>query len=72
MFTSKTTMDKWTRHHNANGNEVSKLLGAPFGLYLTSSDFYSCLHEKINKKLSHWCSIIINAIGRGIIVNNVL
>lgn len=71
MFIFKIIMDKWIRYYNANGNEVSKLLGVLFGLYLILSDFYLCLHEKINKKLSYWCLIIINVIGRGIIVNNV-
>lgn len=52
--------------------KVRKLLEALFGMSLTSKDFDSFLKVKINKKLKHWCPIMIDAIKRGIIINNVL
>lgn len=39
--------------------EVRKLLEALFGMSLTSKDFDSFLKVKINKKLKHWCPIMI-------------
>jgi len=51
---------------------ISKLLGIPFGLVLTTSDVDKFLKEKITKKLQYWCTTRINSMGRGVIVNIVL
>jgi hypothetical protein len=56
----------------AEPNSVSKLLGAPFGLSLSTDDVNSFLFVRLCKKLSYWVTVHINPIGRGVIVNSVL
>jgi hypothetical protein len=56
----------------ANEDDVSKLLGAPFRLSLTSGDVNEFLIERIKKKLTHWTAVRANLTGRAVIVNNVL
>jgi exonuclease III len=56
----------------ARGDEVSKLLGTPFGMTLTSADVDKFLLERINKKLDYWCKVRNNSMGRVVIVNSVL
>jgi hypothetical protein len=56
----------------ANDEEVSKLLGAPFGLSLKARDVDDFLYERIRKKLIHWSSVQMNPTGRAVIVNSVL
>jgi hypothetical protein len=46
----------WTNHLGVTWIEeedISKLLGAPFGMSLSSRDVNEFLYEKIQKKLSH-------------------
>lgn len=56
----------------ADDNEVGKLLGAPFGMTLTSGDIDNFLYEKTTKKLTHWSKEKINPSGRAVVVNTVL
>ena len=56
----------------ARSEEVSKLLGTPFGMSLASSNVDKFLLDMINKKLGFWCKLKHNAMGRAIIVNSVL
>ena len=56
----------------ANEEGVSKLLGAPFGLSLTSKDVDSFLFNKLTKKLVHWSTTRINLTGRSVVANSVL
>jgi hypothetical protein len=56
----------------ATVTDVSKLLGAPFGLALSTGDVDKFLLDKINKKLTYWATVHINPTDRGIIVNSVL
>lgn len=50
---------------------MSKLLGAPFGLSLSTHDVDTFLYDKMEKKLNHWSSQKINPTGRAVIVNSV-
>ena len=56
----------------ADEEGVSKLLGAPFGLSLTSKDVDSFLIDKLTKKLVHWSTTRINPTGRSVVANSVL
>ena len=56
----------------ADEEGVSKLLGAPFGLSLTTKDVDVFLFDKLSKKLIHWSTTKINPIGRSIVANSVL
>jgi exonuclease III len=66
---------QWTEHLGvtwAEEEDVGKLLGAPFGLSLTSGDINDFLYERIRKKLTHWSATMMNLTGRAVIVNSVL
>ena len=56
----------------ANDEGVSKLLGAPFGISLSTKDVDKFLHEKLTKKLIHWSTTKIKPTRRNIIANSVL
>ena len=56
----------------ARGNEVSKLLGTPFGMSLSSGDVDKFLLDRVSKKLEYWCKLKHNVMGRAVIVNSVL
>ena len=51
---------------------VSKLLGAPFGLALTTKDVDTFLLDKLTKKLIHWNTTKINPTRRSVVANSVL
>ena len=52
--------------------EVSKFLGAPFGLNLNSEAVDKFLCDKIDKKLRYWITTRINGTGRVVICNGIL
>ena len=56
----------------ARENEVSKLLGTPFGMSLSSGDVDKFLQDRINKKLEYWCKCKHNVMDRAVIVKSVL
>jgi hypothetical protein len=56
----------------ANEEEVSKLLGTPFGLSLKSMQVDSFLVEKIEQKLKYWVKNKINSIERAVVCNGIL
>ena len=56
----------------ARGDEVSKLLGTPFGMTITSGDVDKFLLDRVTKKLAYWCKLKLNSMGRAVIVNSVL
>ena len=56
----------------ADNDNVSKLLGAPFGLSLSLANVDDFLYEKLAKKLTYWSSTKINPTGRGVVANIVL
>lgn len=56
----------------ASNDSVSKLLGAPFGLSLTTHDVNEFLHNRLTKKLTHWSTRKINPTGRAIVANSIL
>jgi hypothetical protein len=61
---------QWTQGFKwewANGQDVSKLLGAPFGI-----DSDNFLRAKLEKKLTYWVTVKLNLAGREIIANSVL
>jgi hypothetical protein len=65
----------WTRDFRwqwAEGGEISKLLGAPFGMDITTEDANSFLMAKIEKKLMYWVTVRLNSAGREVIANSVL
>jgi hypothetical protein len=65
----------WTRQFGwqwAEAGDVSKLLGAPFGLTLSTQDVDSFLVDKIEAKLKYWATTKLNFAGREVIVNGVL
>lgn len=55
-----------------DNGDISKLLGTPFGLDMTSNDVNEFLLAKVRKKLLHWCQAKVNVTGRGVVVNSVL
>jgi hypothetical protein len=56
----------------ADGNGMSKLLGAPFGISLSTADVDDFLLEKLTKKLTHWRTSKINTTGQSTVVNSIL
>lgn len=56
----------------ASNEEVSKLLGAPFGLSLSTSNVNDFLHDRLAKKLTHWSNLKINPTGRAVVANSIL
>lgn len=56
----------------ANNADVSKLLGAPFGMTLKSKGIDDYLVNRVSKNLKQWSSIKLNPTGRSIIANHVL
>jgi hypothetical protein len=66
---------QWTEYLGvtwAEDDAVSKLLGAPLGLELSSGDIDEFLLDRIRKKLTHWLAVWANPIGRAVIVNSVI
>ena len=65
----------WTQNFDwtwiPEGN-ISKLLGSPFGLSVSTADIDHFLMEKIRKKLTYWTSTKLSVAGRRLIVNQVL
>ena len=53
-------------------DNVSKLLGAIFGLSLSTANVDNFLHAPLVKKLTHWSSTRINPTGREMVPNNVI
>ena len=51
---------------------MSKLLGTPFGLNLSTQDVDSFLFNKISKKLDYWSTMRLSLAGRIVICNQVL
>jgi hypothetical protein len=56
----------------ARDDEVSKLLGTPFGMNINSGDVDKFLLDRVNKKLEYWCKLKHKSIGRAVVVNSVL
>jgi hypothetical protein len=52
--------------------DISKLLGTPFGLSLNSDGVDAFLGEKMDKKLKYWITTRINNSGRAVIGNGIL
>jgi hypothetical protein len=52
--------------------DISKLLGAPFGVSLSTANVNQILLEKIDRKLQYWCTTHLNLAGREVVVNGVL
>jgi hypothetical protein len=61
-------------HTGGSGSkgDITKFLGAPFGLTLSSSDVNTFLLDKLDKKLTYWSTKKHNAVGREVISNGVL
>jgi hypothetical protein len=65
----------WTRPLNwrwAEQQDISKLLGTPFGLSLSSAAVDQFLLERTDKQLQYWTNTRINRTGRAVIANAVL
>lgn len=65
----------WTNLLNViwvDGDEVSKLLGTPFGMRLSTLSVDKFLQDRSSKMLQYWCTATINSTRRGVIVNIVL
>ena len=56
----------------ADKEDVSKLLGVPFSLSLSTKDLDSFLFDKLIKKLVHWSITKLNPTGCNIVSNSVL
>jgi hypothetical protein len=56
----------------ADEEGVSKLLGAPFGISLSTANVDDFLLEKMSNKLTRWSATKINATGRSVVVNSIL
>jgi hypothetical protein len=56
----------------ASAGEVSKLLGAPFGLSLSTADVDKFLADKIDKKLLYWSTQRLNTTSCEIVTNSTL
>lgn len=54
------------------GSKVSKLLGAPFGMDITTEDTNGFLMAKIEKRLMYWITMRLNSARQEVITNNVL
>ena len=60
----------WTYELNFQWSlDISKLLGTPFGLDITTEDVDKFLMTKIDKKLVMWSNIKVNSVGRVLIAN---
>jgi hypothetical protein len=53
-------------------DDISKLLGTPFGLSMSSQSMDDFIKERVNKSLRYWCTTKVNSTGRGIVVNKIL
>jgi hypothetical protein len=56
----------------AEENEISKLLGTPFGLTLSASSVDQFLLTRTDKQLQYWSNTRINRTGRAVISNAIL
>jgi hypothetical protein len=56
----------------ASNQDISKLLGTPFGLSISATDVDCFLSERMDKKLRYWSGRKLNLTGRTIIGNSVL
>jgi hypothetical protein len=66
---------QWTEQLSvmrADNHNVSKLLGAPFRLSLSSEDVNSFLFNWISKKLTYWVIVHVNPTSRSVIVNSIM
>jgi exonuclease III len=71
----ETVRPPWSRDFGwqwAESQDISKLLGAPFGLNMATVDTNQFLTSKIDRKLVYWCSMKLNTAGREVVVNNIL
>jgi hypothetical protein len=55
-----------------DGADISKLLGTPFGLSLSTQNVDDFLKERVTKSLCYWCTTKVNSIGRSVVVNKIL
>jgi hypothetical protein len=58
---------QWVSEHN-----LSKLLGTPFGISLSSQDVNDFLLTRTDKKLQYWTTKKLNSTGRAVICNGIL
>jgi hypothetical protein len=56
----------------AQEGELTKLLGSPFGLDISSQELDEFLIKRIEKKLTYWISVHLSFSGRVTIINQVL
>jgi hypothetical protein len=63
----QVTRCQWAIEHR-----LSKLLGTPFGIELSTQDIDDFLYNKIRRKLTYWTTIHLSLVGRVLIVNTVL
>jgi hypothetical protein len=56
----------------AQTQDLSKLLGTPFGISLETNDVDAFLQQKITKKLNYWNSQFLSLTARRVIVNSIL
>jgi hypothetical protein len=52
--------------------DLSKLLGTPFGLSMSAQCVDEFLVERVHKSLRYWCTTKVNSTGRGVVVNKIL
>lgn len=68
-------MPEWTHRFKwqwASSTDISKLLGVPYGLDMTTQDVDSFLVSKIDKKLFYGVTTGFNFTSRAIITNTVV
>jgi hypothetical protein len=53
-------------------DNVSKLLGTPFGITLATEAVNQFLLDRTDKKLQHWTAQKLNSTGRSVIYNDIL
>ena len=74
-FDKYTHKPDWLLGYNwkwAEEDELSKLLGTPFGLNLNTRNVDQFLYNKIAKKLEYWSGMRLSLAGRIVICNQVL
>jgi hypothetical protein len=65
----------WSRDFGwqwVDSQDISKLLGPPFGLDISIEDTDRFFTTRIEKQLVYWCSQRLNVVGREVIMNSVL
>jgi hypothetical protein len=56
----------------ARDEELTTLLGSPFGLTLSTEQVDQFLVERIEQKINYWATVRLNSTGRAVIANGVL